>query len=66
MLPEELLPREPLENPPPDPPRALAKEMVGRPTKDKTRHAAMSFVVFKLFILSLDVRINLNTPPSYQ
>lgn len=56
MLPEEPPLREPLENPPPDPPRALAKDKVGRPTRTHTRHAAMSFVVFKLdsFLLTFE------------
>lgn len=62
MLPEELLPREPLENPPPDPPRAFAKETVGTPIRDNTRHAAMTLVVFKLGILSLDDRMNRERP----
>jgi len=70
MLPEELPPRDPLENPPPDPPRAFANERVGTPTRANTRHAAMNFVVFKLDILSLDVardvRSDLNPGSSYQ
>ena len=53
MLPEEPPLREPLENPPPDPPRAFAKEMVGMPTKDNTMNAAMSFVMFKASFLSI-------------
>jgi hypothetical protein len=48
MLPDEPLLRDPLENPPPDPPRAFAKEIVGTPTNITTRHAARSLVVFKL------------------
>jgi hypothetical protein len=52
MLPEEPPPRGPLENPPPDPPRAFAKEMVGIPTIDNTMNAAISFVIFKAGFLS--------------
>lgn len=62
MLPEEFPLREPLENPPPDPPRAFAKETVGTPIRDNTRHAAMTLVVFKLGILSLDDRMNREHP----
>lgn len=47
MLPDEPL-RDPLENPPPDPPRAFANEIVGAPTNSSTRPAAMSLVVFKV------------------
>lgn len=54
MLPEEPPLRDPLENPPPDPPRAFAKEMVGMPTKDNTMNAAMSLVIFKAGFLSLE------------
>ena len=54
MLPEELPLREPLENPPPDPPRAFAKETVGTPTRVKIMDAAMSFVVFKTGFLSIE------------
>lgn len=55
MLPEEPPLRDPLENPPPDPPRAFAKDRVGTPTRAITRHAAMSLVVFKLnsFLLTI-------------
>jgi hypothetical protein len=66
MLPDELLLRAPLENPPPDPPRAFAKEIVGTPTNINTRPAAISLVVFKLDILSLDVRGSRTLPSSYQ
>jgi hypothetical protein len=48
--------RDPLENPPPDPPRAFAKERVGTPIRDNTMVAAMSFVLFKASVLSIDVR----------
>jgi len=65
MLPDELPPREPLENPPP-PPRAFAKEIVGTATNVSTRHAAMSLVVFKLDILSLNDRVIPTTASSYQ
>ena len=47
-------PRDPPEYPPP-PPLALAKETVGAPIRAQTMHAAMSFVVFKLGVLSIDV-----------
>jgi hypothetical protein len=53
MLPDEPLLR-PLENPPPDPPRAFAKEIVGTPTRDNTRHAAINLVVFKRYVLSIE------------
>ena len=56
MLPDEPLLR-PLENPPPDPPRAFAKEIVGTPTRDNTRHAAINLVVFKRYVLSIE-RLN--------
>lgn len=62
MLPEELPPREPLENPPPDPPRAFAKETAGTPIRENTRHAAMILVVFKLDILSIDDGMNRERP----
>ena len=58
ILPEEAPLREPPEYPPPDPPRAFAKETVGTPIRDNTRHAAMTLVVFKLDILSIDDRMN--------
>lgn len=48
--------RDPLEKPPPDPPRAFAKERVGTPIRDNTMVAAMSFVLFKASVLSIDVR----------
>jgi hypothetical protein len=54
MLPEEPPLRDPLENPPPDPPRAFAREMVGMPTRDNTMNAAMSLVVFNTSFLSLE------------
>ncbi len=54
MLPEEPPLRDPLENPPPDPPRAFAKEMVGMPTNDNTMNAAMNLVIFKTGFLSLE------------
>jgi hypothetical protein len=59
MLPEEPPLRDPLEKPPPDPPRAFAKEMVGSPTIDNTMNAAMSFVVFKAGFLSLEFTITM-------
>jgi hypothetical protein len=57
MLPGALLLLEPLEYPPPypPPPRALAKERVGSPIRAITTIAAMSFVVFKISILSIDL-----------
>lgn len=48
--------RDPLEYPPPDPPRAFAKERVGAPIRDNTMVAAMSCVLFKASVLSIDVR----------
>jgi hypothetical protein len=66
MLPEPPL-RAPLEKPPPDPPRAFAKEAVGAPMRDNTIHAAMSLVVFKTVFLSLDVTgHSVDSLPSYQ
>jgi hypothetical protein len=56
MLPEPP-PREPLENPPPDPPLAFAKETVGTPMRENTIHAAMNLVVFKTDFLSIDVAV---------
>jgi hypothetical protein len=47
MLPEALLLRDPLEYPPPDPPRAFARETAGVPMRAATMHDAMTFVVFK-------------------
>jgi len=47
--------RDPLEYPPPDPPRAFAKERVGTPIRDNTMVAAISFVLFKVRFLSIDV-----------
>jgi hypothetical protein len=47
MLPDDPPLRDPLENPPPDPPRALAKERVGIPTIDNTMNAAMNLVIVK-------------------
>jgi hypothetical protein len=58
MLPDELPLRDPLENPPPDPPRALAKDRLGTRTREHTMHAAINLVVFKTGFLSLDVEIN--------
>jgi hypothetical protein len=56
MLPEAPLLLEPLENPPPyPPPLALAKDTVGTPIREITIIAAMSFVVFKISFLSIDV-----------
>jgi len=66
MLPDELPPRDPLEKPPPDPPRAFAKETVGIPTRDNTIIAAMNLVVFKAGSLSLDIEINHSPASSYQ
>ena len=54
----------PLENPPPDPPRAFAKEMVGTPTKDNTRHAAINLVVFKRYVLSMERENSLKPHPN--
>jgi hypothetical protein len=51
MLPEVPLLLEP-EYPPPDPPRAFAKERVGTPIRDSMIVAAMSFVVVKTHFLS--------------
>jgi len=58
MLPDELPPRDPLENPPPDPPRALAKERVGTPIRDTAITAAMSLVVVKTGSFSLGIAID--------
>jgi hypothetical protein len=56
MLPGELKPLEPLEYPPPyPPPLARAKDAVGTPIRAITIIAAMSFVVFKIRFLSIDV-----------
>jgi hypothetical protein len=56
MLPEGLLLLEPLEYPPPyPPPLALAKDRVGSPIREITIIAAMSFVLFKISVLSIDV-----------
>ena len=57
MLPGAPLLLEPLEYPPPypPPPRALAKDTVGTPIREITIIAAMSFVVFKIRFLSIDV-----------
>src|SRR2546426_7003294 len=56
MLPAAPLLLEPLENPPPyPPPLALAKDTVGTPIREITIIAAMSFVVFKISFLSIDV-----------
>jgi hypothetical protein len=50
------MPLEPLEYPPPyPPPLALAKDTVGTPIRVITIIAAMSFVVFKISVLSIDV-----------
>ncbi len=58
MLPDEPPLRDPLEKPPPDPPRAFAKETVGIPTRDNTMHAAMSFMLFKVGSLSIEFAID--------
>ncbi len=58
MLPAEPPLRDPLEKPPPDPPRAFAKETVGIPTRDKTMHAEMNFVIFKAGFLSIEFAID--------
>jgi hypothetical protein len=56
MLPGAPKPLEPLEYPPPyPPPLALAKDTVGTPIREITIIAAMTFVVFKASILSIDV-----------
>jgi hypothetical protein len=56
MLPGAPLLLEPLEYPPPyPPPLALAKDTVGTPIREITIIAAMSFVVFKIRFLSIDV-----------
>jgi hypothetical protein len=53
---------EPLEYPPPyPPPLALAKDTVGTPIREITIIAAMSFVVFKICFLSIDVAGQSNT-----
>jgi hypothetical protein len=53
MLPEPPL-RDPLENPPPDPPLALASDRVGTPIRDNTMHAAMSLIVVNTGVLSME------------
>lgn len=50
--------RDPLEYPPPDPPRAFAKERVGAPIRDNRMVAAMSFVLFKAVSFLSMSRIN--------
>jgi hypothetical protein len=57
MLPGAPLLLEPLEYPPPypPPPRALAKERDGSPIRAITIIVAMSFVGFKISILSIDL-----------
>ena len=56
MLPGAPKPLEPPEYPPPNPPPlALAKDTVGTPIREITIIAAMSFVVFKISFLSIDV-----------
>ena len=45
--------RDPLENPPPDPPLALANERVGTPIRDNAMHAAMSLVGVNTGVLSM-------------
>jgi hypothetical protein len=56
MLSGALYPLEPPEYPPPyPPPLALAKDTVGSPIKAITIIPAMSFVVFKIRVLSIDV-----------
>jgi hypothetical protein len=52
MLPEPPL-RDPLENPPPDPPLAFAKETVGMPMSDSTIDKAISLVVVNTGVLSI-------------
>jgi hypothetical protein len=56
MLPGAPLLLEPLEYPPPyPPPLALAKDKVGSPIRAITIIAAISFVGFKINILSIDL-----------
>jgi hypothetical protein len=56
MLPGPPLLLEPLEYPPPyPPPLALAKDKVGSPIRAITIIAAISFVGFKISILSIDL-----------
>jgi hypothetical protein len=56
MLPEAPLLLDPLEYPPPyPPPLALAKDTVGTPIREITIITAMSFVVFTISFLSIDV-----------
>jgi hypothetical protein len=62
MLPGAPKPLEPLEYPPPyPPPLALAKDTVGTPIKEITIIAAMTFIVFKISVLSIDVAGQSNT-----
>jgi hypothetical protein len=63
MFPEPLLLREPLEYPPPDPPFALAKDMVGAMMRDSTMPAAISFFVFKTSFLSIRSIALVKHPP---
>jgi hypothetical protein len=52
MLIEEFPPRDPLENPPPDPPLAFANERVGIPMSAATRQTVMSVERFNMGFLS--------------
>jgi hypothetical protein len=62
MLPGAPKPLEPLEYPPPyPPPLALAKDTVGTPIKEITIIVAMTFIVFKISVLSIDVAGQSNT-----
>ena len=59
MLPEAPLLLEPLEYPPPNPPPlAFAKDRVGTPISEITITAPMSFVMFKIRFLSIDVQVS--------
>jgi hypothetical protein len=49
---EEFPPRDPLEYPPPDPPRAFANERVGIPISAATIQTVMSFELFDMGFLS--------------
>jgi len=62
MLPGAPKPLDPLEYPPPyPPPLALAKDTVGTPIKEITIIAAMTFIVIKISVLSIDVAGQSNT-----
>jgi hypothetical protein len=59
MLPEAPPLLEPLEYPPPNPPPlAFAKDRVGTPINEITITAPMSFAMFKIRFLSIDVQVS--------